>query len=473
MVNQLDYNLSRKLEFQRNLFLFDNKNLLDLELESFSKNTQKHLKFLLIDLYASSKESKDQLLSVSMSKRGYKAKSRYNPNQISSVTINAVKILKDKKLIDFFPGFFDSKRRISRLSRIAPQKHLTNYFQNFKFSPKELNNIKSKEYIFLYNKDNCLEEYEDNFETHELREVVKNYNSLLSKTFFDIPCLEKGHIQRGDNSKVIISDYCKNSYVLFQNNINECTSFVGNWWSKLDLMSIQKYSNHMIINDSSTSFIDLSDLFLIFLQKKFKLGPVEFRLESLKRKFEFLTDNSQIYMTIEKLINNKNFASFLKSFWNIRKKIGIDESVKERDLKRLISFLYEIIPDSKNLFFSRNFFSWGIETSKVFLKLLKNFSSMNINIPIIKINDRFYYPTSLESNVLEYFESIIERELKKKIKIRTKKCYQYEASKSKSIFKKLVINNLKYSIRYKNNKKNFISLMKQKNQLTNHPIQKN
>ena len=101
MVNQLDYNLSRKLEFQRNLFLFDNKNLLDLELESFSKNTQKHLKFLLIDLYASSKESKDQLLSVSMSKRGYKAKSRYNPNQISSVTINAVKILKDKKLIDF------------------------------------------------------------------------------------------------------------------------------------------------------------------------------------------------------------------------------------------------------------------------------------------------------------------------------------------------------------------------------------
>lgn len=473
MVNQIDYNLSRKLEFQRNLFLFDNKNLLELELDSFSKNTQKHLKFLLIDLYASSKESKDQLLSVSMSKRGYKAKSRYNPNRISSITINAVRILKQKKLINFFPGFFDSKRRISRLSRIAPQKHLTDYFQNFKFSPNELNSIKSKEYIFLYNEDNCLEEYQDNFETHELREVLKNYNSLLSKTFFDIPCLEKGHIQRGDNSKVIISDYCKNCYVLFQNNIHEHTSFAGNWWSKLDLMSIQKYSNHMIINDSSTSFIDLSDLFPIFLKKKFNLGPAELRLESLKKKFEFLTDNSQIYIIIEKLINNKNFASFLKSFWNIRKKIGIKKSVKERDLKRLISLLYEIIPDFKKIFFSRNSFSWGVETSKVFLKLLKSFNSMNVNIPIIKINDRFYYPTSLESNVLEYFQSIIEKELKKKIKISTKKCYQYEASKSKSIFKKLVINNLKYSIRYKSNKQNFISLMKQKNQLTNHPIQKN
>ena len=79
--------------------------------------------------------------------------------------------------------------------------------------------------------------------------------------------LEK--FQRADNSKIIISDYCKNSHFIFHNNINNLGKLQGNWWSKLDLMSIQKYSNHMIINDSKTSYIELSDFFFKLSTKIF------------------------------------------------------------------------------------------------------------------------------------------------------------------------------------------------------------
>ena len=78
-------------------------------------------------------------------------------------------------------------------------------------------------------------------------------------------------------------------------------------------MSIQKYSNHMIINDSKTSYIELSDFFLN-LQKFFNLNPVEINLEDIVKKFHFLNHNSQLCLLIEKLVSSKNFAGFKSHF---------------------------------------------------------------------------------------------------------------------------------------------------------------
>ena len=117
--DQIDFNFSRSLDFQKNLKI--------LNIESFSQSKihlkdddllKKHLELLLIELFFCWYESEKQFLTVSMSKRGYRAKSRYNPNFISSITIRAVKFLKSEGLIDFFPGFYDSKKKVSRLTRI-------------------------------------------------------------------------------------------------------------------------------------------------------------------------------------------------------------------------------------------------------------------------------------------------------------------------------------------------------------------
>ena len=102
---QLDFNFCRNLDFQKNL----NVSVINDFMSLIFKNNQidssiirKHLKFLIIELFCCLYESRDQFLAVSMSKRGYKAKSRYNPNMISSYCIDTIKFLYQDHKIQLF-----------------------------------------------------------------------------------------------------------------------------------------------------------------------------------------------------------------------------------------------------------------------------------------------------------------------------------------------------------------------------------
>ena len=149
---QSDFNFCRPLDFQKKIdvskFRFFFKKLL------FKKNdiSQKHILFLVTELYSCWNESEEQFLAVSMSKRGYRAKSRYNPNKISSHLILAIRLLKKEGLIDFYPGFFDVKKKVSRLSRIRASKDLINEFKKINLNFSDFLNIKTRETIFLLDK---------------------------------------------------------------------------------------------------------------------------------------------------------------------------------------------------------------------------------------------------------------------------------------------------------------------------------
>ena len=39
----------------------------------------------------------------------------------------------------------------------------------------------------------------------EIKEIIKNYNEIISKVMIDIPLWEKSFIERYDNTKVVIS----------------------------------------------------------------------------------------------------------------------------------------------------------------------------------------------------------------------------------------------------------------------------
>ena len=179
--DQIDFNFSRPLDIQKNLDLKKAKSLLGNIVSLKEKNIllEKHLKLLLIELFYCWHESSEQFLSLSMSKRGYNSKSRYNPNNISSYTINAVNFLKKIKLIDFFPGFFDRTTKKSRLTRIRASKELRNYFEeSLQFVDKKINHPQ-REFVIMTDELNNKVEYKDNFKTHEIREILVGYNNLL------------------------------------------------------------------------------------------------------------------------------------------------------------------------------------------------------------------------------------------------------------------------------------------------------
>ena len=81
----------------------------------------------------------------------------------------------------FFPGFFDRKTKKSRLTRIRASKELRNYFEDsLQFVDKKINHPK-REFVIIRDQLNNKVEYKDNFKTHEIREILVEYNNLLSK----------------------------------------------------------------------------------------------------------------------------------------------------------------------------------------------------------------------------------------------------------------------------------------------------
>ena len=194
--DQIDFNFSRSLDFQKNLDIsFCDEILENLNLK-FNNNLllAKHIKFMILELFYVWLESPNQFLSVSMSKRGYHSSSRYNPNSLSSYAIRVINSLKEQKLIDFFPGFFDLKNNVRRQTRIRASDVLKKEFEKINLNKNWLINHRNREYLFAMDLKNSQIEYRDTFKSHEIREVLINYNNQLAKTLFDIPELDQNLI---------------------------------------------------------------------------------------------------------------------------------------------------------------------------------------------------------------------------------------------------------------------------------------
>ena len=190
---QTNFDFSRVFDLQKNL----NNGFANNIFENFVNNKvlkknklfQKHFNFIITELFFCWLESEDQFLSVSMSKRGYNSNSRYNPNKISSYCIKIIRYLKENELLDFIPGFFDSINKKSRLTRIKAKKKLIDEFKKVKLNKSYSIHHEKREFIYLY-KNNILSEYNDNFKTHELREILDSYNKIIQNNLFDIPYYE-------------------------------------------------------------------------------------------------------------------------------------------------------------------------------------------------------------------------------------------------------------------------------------------
>ncbi len=446
--DHIDFNFSRSIDFQKNFFLKEFDNLLKLIIKEDLGLFSKHLRVLLIELYFCWCESENQFLKVSMSKRGYKANSRYNPNQISSLIIKVIKHLKSQGLIEYFQGFYDSKRKISRLTRIRASKFLQDEFKKIKINTLHEIYHKDRENIFLIGKDKVLLEYSDSVETHEIRNSLKSYNNLVLKTLFDIVCIEQNFVVRGDNRKIIISEICKNNDIHFLMSLENLWKFSGSWWNKLDFSSINKYIKYMLINDSDTSYVELSEILNLFLTKEFNIIISERAFDSQN----FFKNNDQKNYFKIKAISSRNFESFFRAFSNDRKKIGFDEKFSKLDLEKVVNKMFEQDPVLSSLFFKGKLADWSSFISKVFYNLIKNLVSARI--PVFLVGDRILFPTVMEKIVLDKILEVLEKKFDfVKIKLKVNQCFKKNIKKEKFFFSRFSKNNLKYSSRYEMNLK--------------------
>ncbi len=445
--DQLDFNFSRPIDIQRNINLeIINNCILNLnDKNRDNKVFTKHLRLLVIELYFCWIESNQQFLSVSMSKRGYNARSRYNPNNISSYLIKIINFLNQKNLIELHPGFFDARTKKSRLTRIRSSKLLINHFKRIEFLANENINHNKREFLLNYKKGNLFE-YDDTYETQEKKIILRDYNKLILKTLFDIPSYEEGFLLRGDKRKIAISHLLSSTYSFNDNVINKGV-FGGCWWNKIDLYLFFQIRNRLLINNQETSHFNLLDFFgdylTIFSKTNIALQP---------KSFSSVLNYDQLCYLIIKSFRSKNNGTFMRSIFNEKKKISLDDYSNKEIRDAVIN---HIINNQRlsNFIFRGKDIEWTEFVSTIFYNLIGKLNGMNI--PIFLVRDKVFFPTSKESIVLEKVEEILLNKLKiRSIKLNCKVSEPLELKK-KGIFGRLVGPKTKFSKRYLENKKYF------------------
>ena len=446
---QTNFDFSRAFDLQKNLNngfaegIFDNL----VTNNDLKKNQlfRKHFNFIITELFFCWFESKEQFLSVSMSKRGYNSNSRYNPNKISSYCIKIINYLKENELLEFFPGFFDQKKNKSRLSRIKPKKKLIDEFRNVNLNNSYSIHHERREFIYLY-KNNILNEYDDNFTTHELRSILDLYNKVIQKNLFDIPSYE-GETFKNYNGKSIglfTSNSQLNCY--FFETFATDPILGGCWWDKLDEHYILKYKKEFLINNQESMYVDLLEILPDFLS--FCLDSV---IQIRSSNLDDISYSEKCYILL-KYIRSKNKDKFIHTFLREKKRYGFAE-YNNSELKQAI---YTFIKNNKKTFkLVENiaYEKWFGFCSKVFTELLK--VSLNPDNPMYLVKDKIYFCIKHEKNVKTNLEKILVNILRiSDFKIKSNYCIKVKNTPS-NFFGKLFSNKSGISNRYIKNLKNF------------------
>ena len=159
---------------------------------------KKLLKVVLLDLYVAWIDDPNLCIGVHMSPNAYsdgtvfsKGKSRYNELHIKDTIIQVIHRLKDVGLVGFKEGYEGSSDYGGRTSRIWAYERLIEAFETAQFGYFDINYIENKEVIILRDSNKKNVEYETTKHTEEMAEVVRAYNTLLAKTFIDMPDMNK------------------------------------------------------------------------------------------------------------------------------------------------------------------------------------------------------------------------------------------------------------------------------------------
>ena len=444
--DQIDFNFSRPLDIQKNLNLKKAESLYENSISLKKKNIllEKHLKLLLIELFYCWHESSEQFLSLSMSKRGYNSKSRYNPNNISSYTINAVNFLKKNKLIDFFPGFFDRKTKKSRLTRIRASEELRDYFkESLQFVDKKINHPK-REFVIIRDQLNNKVEYKDNFKTHEIRETLVEYNNLLSVSVIDVPTYENKFFVRCDKRKIPISETGSQANILFKKDSHNVEKFEGCWWNNFDISLSNIYKNKLLINNNPTSYIDLNDFFENYLLKQLNIKEIQLKRLNVPDDFSY----NQKCKIISKGLKLKNYESLIKSLCLEKGNFFVNKNVHTSDIKKMINFFLKKNHEISSYFFKGNRINWESFVTNIFLMLLKE--TVPPKIPVFLIQEKIYFPTNFQQNILKTLDDVLEKELGSSKKIlKSHSCDSYNFER-RPFFSNIFSRKIKFSNRYLN-----------------------
>ena len=257
------------------------------------------LRSLTVDLLICQRENPVSWISVSLSNRGYtKVKSRYqahrnkknlvgqryryNPAKISNSIIPIIKEMEVAGLIELKKGFLDRETKRAFRTRIRASKALLDIFNKYDLNIYNIEVHKGLETLELKDKEGQLLNYSSHSEpkwASASRELLKEYNSLLQKSFIDVPELERSVITTSRQGKLVeisVAPSCPFVKRVFNNSRwDRGGRFYGGFWqnmphrTKYDPETGEKLNlpnrSRICINDKPCIERDFSGLHIVLL----------------------------------------------------------------------------------------------------------------------------------------------------------------------------------------------------------------
>jgi hypothetical protein len=229
---------------------------------------KKHLKVVLLDLYVTWCEDAERYTALHLSSNAYNAGSRYNELSISRKTVDVVKALNGAGLIEQEPGFYNRGDGSGRITRIRPTEALRALFDKARFGPLDVGYHEDRLAIELRDADGEQSRpipYDPTPETDRMAAVLHDYNSLLRRTFIDIPAVgERGMAKDFEGNPVRILTSQRDKFVrrIFNRGSFELGGrFFGGWWQNCP----KEFRAEIFCNDWPMTEIDYSGLHIVML----------------------------------------------------------------------------------------------------------------------------------------------------------------------------------------------------------------
>ena len=398
-----------------------------------SKAYRINLTQLLLDLFVRYSENPDGCISVSMSERGYRKKSRYNPSGVSSQTIKIIKDLTNAGLIHFKRGF-QNKENPSKAfrSKIAASPKLVEFFQWYDLEENEIGVVPEMEPIVLRDSNKTTIEYFGKDEPdwlHNSRDILKRYNELLQNTFIDIGILEKPFVttlERGKEKHVVISQNDKFVRRVFNNkSFEQGGRFYGGWWQRIpNRVKVHpdtgeeygtQYRKHILINDKSCIERDYSGMHILML---YAMEGIDYSEHSDNEPYRLIKptpdtfERKDIKQSILYALNAYDETSAFQAFNNDRGDDGKPRITKEH-FKSLIKAITDTHPLIEKYLFSGIGIRLQFKDSQIAEYVIREFTDRLL--PVLCLHDGFI----VQQEHIGLLEEIMDKAFCEVMKART------------------------------------------------------
>ena len=383
---------------------------------------KKHLRVLLLDLFANWTEDSKKYTAIYKGSNHYK-QSIYNALHISRKIVKLVNILKKEGYLREVVGYQDQIPERSRKTRIRANKKLIDLLIKCHLEPHMIDQAPTRVNIVLrgeklivkgkkvkkmgeeidYTQD---KQYKKLLPTiNKLRQDMCAYNNLIRRTFIAIPHFPKKGIQTRNQKRRIRINHSKNFIrrIFNDGSFKRGGRYYGGWWTRLP----SSWRKRIRIHDHKVLEVDYSGIHIVML---YALKGIDYWQTVNKDPYDISgIEHSETMRKLMKviLLSSVNAANRDKARKAILYEINIEQKKEfydwyknsNIDINKIMDSFVEFHEPIKDMFFSNMGIELQYADSRMAEIIINYFTKKEI--PVLCVYDSFISELRHRSELIE------------------------------------------------------------------------